>query len=106
MSILLLMRSILCSSSVDVVSIDRRDAEREMIASQRVHKLLEDYLTSDLLADTKAKVAELVKARSFIDDTGNKPKPPGWFRVFFTLVGSVGLFFFSPSTYADYETFN
>ena len=57
-----------------------------MIASQRVHKLLEAYLTSDLLADTKVKVADLVKTRSFVADTGSKPRSPGWFRVFFTLV--------------------
>ena len=74
-------------TSVDVVSIDRRNAERQALTSQRVEDLLQSYKTSDLHFHTKEKVAELIKARSPITRREAKIRSPGWFRVFATVVG-------------------
>ncbi|XP_070210258.1 ATP-binding cassette sub-family G member 5-like [Littorina saxatilis] len=76
---------------IDVVSVDRRDADRQAVTSQRTDELLQAYKTSDLLARTKAKVAKMAKARSFVSDTGRKSRSPGWFRSFSTVVSRMNV---------------
>ena len=76
-----------------MVSVDRRDFDRQALTTQRVHDLREAYLNSDLLAQTKATVAEEVNSRSRISGTSRRTRSPGWFRVFSTVTAYVGSYF-------------
>lgn len=85
---------------IDVASIDRRDSERQMATTRRVHDLLEAYEKSDLLSDIKAKVREHSKTRTYIANTRYMSKLPGWFRVFSTIISRMHL-----NLYRDRQSF-
>ena len=72
--------------SVDIASVDRRDAKREEETSVRVDQLVESYVTSDIHREIQQTCADSVA--SVVNHRRRSPlsNGPGWPRIMNTII--------------------